>query len=81
MTDDPGRIDALIEAGAADRSRARRLASARALGLSVAALVTWLLFVTSAGHWGRVGDHWASALTMVFGSFVAGSTDDLHTKD
>ncbi len=36
--------------------------------------MVWLVYVSVAGHWGRVGDHWASALTMVFGSFVAGST-------
>lgn len=51
----------------------RRRARA-ALGVSFAVLVVWLVFVTAAGHWGRVGDHWAAALTMVFGSFVAGST-------
>ncbi len=42
--------------------------------MSGAVLLVWLVYVSAAGHWGRVGDHWASALTMVFGSFVAGST-------
>lgn len=36
--------------------------------------VCWFLFVLVAGHFGRVTDYWRSSLTMVFGSFVAGST-------
>lgn len=34
----------------------------------------WALFVTLAGHWDTVIDNWRSFLTMIFGSFVAGST-------
>ncbi len=34
----------------------------------------WVVFVLMNGHFGRVTDHWRTAVTMVFGSFVAGST-------
>lgn len=34
----------------------------------------WLIFVVASGHVDRVTDYWRSSLTMVFGSFVAGST-------
>ncbi len=50
--------------------RRRRIA----LGVSAAVTVGWVLYVSVAGHWERVGDNWAAAVTMVFGSFVAGST-------
>ncbi|MEM9133002.1 MAG: TSUP family transporter [Actinomycetota bacterium] len=43
-------------------------------GVPVLFTVGWLLFVLIAGHGGRVVDNWRAALTMVFGSFVAGST-------
>lgn len=42
--------------------------------LPVIFTVTWLIYVLVAGHWTRVADHWYSAVTMTFGSFVAGST-------
>ncbi len=42
--------------------------------MSIAITVIWLVAVTIGGGWGRVVDHWEAALTMVFGSFVAGST-------
>ncbi len=45
-----------------------------ALGLSVAIALVWLVYVTAAGHWDRVLDRWVAALTMIFGSIVAGST-------
>jgi uncharacterized membrane protein YfcA len=61
-----------------DAKRARQAAqqsrSRQALALSVAIAVVWAVFVTASGHWGRVADRWVAALTMVFGSFVAGST-------
>ena len=43
-------------------------------GLPAAFTLGWLLFVVTAGHVGRVADNWRAGLTMVFGSFVAGST-------
>lgn len=54
-----------------------RRGSARRLAIYVLpALVTagWLAWVLLAGHEGRVADHWRAALTMVFGSFIGGST-------
>lgn len=34
----------------------------------------WLAYVLGADQWERVAMHWRSSLTMIFGSFVAGST-------
>lgn len=45
-----------------------------AFAVSVAITITWIAYVSAAGHWGRVLDNWVAAVTMVFGSFVAGST-------
>ncbi|MEM7602225.1 MAG: TSUP family transporter [Verrucomicrobiota bacterium] len=35
---------------------------------------TWVVYVTLTKQWPLMVDHWEQALTMVFGSFVAGST-------
>jgi uncharacterized membrane protein YfcA len=35
---------------------------------------TWLLIVQLGGHWREVFDHWAIAVAMALGSYVAGST-------
>ncbi|MGI9606050.1 MAG: TSUP family transporter [Acidimicrobiales bacterium] len=43
-------------------------------GLPALFTVGWFIYVTAADHWGRVADTWRTALTMLFGSFVAGST-------
>lgn len=43
-------------------------------GLPAAFTLGWLIYVTGSGQWDRVIGHWRTALTMVFGSFVAGST-------
>ena len=43
-------------------------------GIPAVFTLGWLLFVFGAGHFERVIDNWRAALTMVFGSFVAGST-------
>ncbi len=43
-------------------------------GLPLAFTVGWLIFVLASGHVGRVIDNWRSSLTMIVGSFVAGST-------
>ena len=42
--------------------------------MPIAATLAWAGFVTAAGHWETVGANWRSALTMIFGSFVAGAT-------
>lgn len=65
--------DFLAEAAEA-RASSQRSRSRLALGLSVTIAVVWLIFVTVSGHWGRVLDRWVAAVTMVFGSIVAGST-------
>lgn len=74
MNDPRARFDAAIAAGSESRDRVQRSRTWLGLGVSFAILVIWAIYVTAASHWGRVGDHWASGLTMVFGSFVAGST-------
>lgn len=43
-------------------------------GIPAAFTIAWLIFVITQGHLGRVSDNWRAALTMLFGSFVAGST-------
>ncbi|MEZ5379931.1 MAG: TSUP family transporter [Acidimicrobiales bacterium] len=69
---------AAIDAALADGQRARHAHTKRrfvtSLAFSGAVTLIWLLSVTLAQQWGRVADHWVSALTMVFGSFVAGAT-------
>ena len=34
----------------------------------------WLFGITISGKWGVFGEHWSMSVTMLFGSFVAGST-------
>lgn len=46
----------------------------RALTFAAAMVSTWFVAVSLTGQWGRVADNLAAAATMVFGSFVAGST-------
>lgn len=66
--------EAAIVAGRQERDSTRRQRARTALGVSTAVLAIWLVYVTVAGHWGRVADQWVSSVTMVSGSFVAGST-------
>jgi uncharacterized membrane protein YfcA len=42
----------------------------------LAATATWVVVVLTAGLVDRVLDHWASAATMLFGSFLAGSSPE-----
>lgn len=44
--------------------------------LPATATLTWLIFVLAAGELGRVGEHWESTITMIFGSFLAGSSPE-----
>lgn len=67
-------FSAVVDEGRSHRATTTRTRTRRALGVSFGVLIVWLLFVTVQGHWGRVGGQWAAAVTMVFGSFVAGST-------
>ena len=67
-------IDELIAEGLDERAATRRRRAGLAIAVSFTVLAVWLVYVSAAGHWDRVLDNWAAALTMVFGSFVAGST-------
>ena len=42
--------------------------------MSLGVTVVWLVYATAFGQWERIVSNWYSAITMVFGSFVAGST-------
>lgn len=42
--------------------------------IPLAITVGWAVYVVVAGQMSRVARHWASTVTMIFGSFVAGST-------
>ncbi|MEM7285054.1 MAG: sulfite exporter TauE/SafE family protein [Actinomycetota bacterium] len=56
---------------------ATRSLSARGVliwALPTAFTLSWLAYVTWSGQWDRVVGHWRTGLTMIFGSFVAGST-------
>lgn len=46
----------------------------KAMSLSTGVVLTWATLVSLTGQWDRVLDNVAAAATMVFGSFVAGST-------
>jgi uncharacterized protein len=63
-----------IEEGSAVRIARRRARSRRALAVSAAATVAWVVFVAVTGQWERVASHYLASITMVFGSVVAGST-------
>lgn len=51
-----------------------RLRQLGAWGLPAIFTAGWLVFVLTNGHLDRVLDNWRSSITMVIGSFVAGST-------
>ena len=42
--------------------------------LPAAATLSWLIYVLAAGELGRISHHWESSVTMIFGSFLAGSS-------
>lgn len=67
-------IESLIEGTRHERGTTQKRRARLALGVSIAVTVLWALYVTVSGQWARVGDNWASGVTMIFGSFVAGST-------
>ena len=66
-------LDLVAEAEAA-RREVQRGRARQARGVSIAVTAVWAVWVTAAGHWDRIADQWAAAVTMAFGSFVAGST-------
>jgi len=55
-----------------DPAKAKRIA----WGVSALATLAWSIAVSIGGLWGRVADHWESAVTMLFGSFLAGSSPE-----
>ena len=63
-----------LDDGASARRQAQRRRSMVALALPGAVVVVWVAYVAVGDQWSRIADHGAEALTMVFGSFVAGST-------
>ena len=66
-------IDELIE-DETDEPELSPLRSALVWGLPALFTIGWIIYVLAFGHVGRVIDNWRTSLTMVFGSFVAGST-------
>ncbi|MEQ8716290.1 MAG: TSUP family transporter [Acidimicrobiales bacterium] len=64
---------AFLEAQQA-RTESTRRRGRLALVVPLSVTVAWAAYVSASGQWGRVGDNVAASVTMVFGSFVAGST-------
>lgn len=67
-------IDAIVGSARTARESDTRRRARLALAFSGAVTVGWLIWVSAAGLWDRVIDNWIATVTMVFGSFVAGST-------
>jgi uncharacterized membrane protein YfcA len=67
-------IDAILGDAAFERQSGEKRRALSAYSVSIAVTVAWLVYVTGWSHWERAIDNWISALTMVFGSFVAGAT-------
>jgi len=67
-------IDAIVGSARTARDTDSRRRARAALLFSGAVTVGWFVWVMFAGLWDRVVDNWISTVTMVFGSFVAGST-------
>lgn len=63
-----------VEEAAGHRARTERRRKFMGYGVSAAVTVTWLIVVTATGLWPRVIDNWVATVTMVFGSFIGGST-------
>lgn len=74
MTGDLSGVDQLLQGAADDRQRRQARAAQIARTASIAVTIGWLAFVVLGGHVGRVLNAWPSTLTMIAGSFVAGST-------
>jgi uncharacterized membrane protein YfcA len=67
-------IDAIVGSARSTREADSLRRARLALGVSGGVTVVWLLWATVFGLWERAIDNWASAVTMIFGSFVAGAT-------
>ena len=69
----PARLRAWLRSEQAAEIVARCRRSAM-YGIPATVTLVWLVAVLASGSFGRALDHWQSALTMVFGSFLAGSS-------
>ena len=58
-------VEHLIRSTLNERTETRSKRSDFALGLSASFTLVWAIYVTASGQWGRVGDQWASAVTMI----------------
>lgn len=67
-------IDAILGDASSARASGEKRRAISAQAVSIAVTVSWLIYVTGWSHWERVIDNWISALTMIFGSIVAGAT-------
>ena len=63
-----------LEEGAEARKSLEQSRTLRGFAVSAGVTIIWILAVSIAGSWSRVADHVVAAVTMVFGSFVAGAT-------
>lgn len=67
-------IEAAVDGGAAARRAQTQRRFRQSLMVSGGITMLWLVTVSLTGLWSRVAEHWVAAVTMVFGSFVAGAT-------
>lgn len=74
MTTEPTIDLAFIDQSIATRARQRRRRALASLGVPLTVTASWLVVMTAGDLWDRIADHAGAAVTMVFGSFVAGST-------
>lgn len=63
-------------ASAVAARKRRRIATVAAYCVPAAVTIAWLVAVLAADELGRVADHWESTITMIFGSFLAGSSPE-----
>lgn len=73
-TDEPVSDFSYVDDAAAIRASSRRRRMWIAFGFSGLVTLVWLVAVIAFGQWGRIWDNIVAAPTMLFGSFVAGST-------
>lgn len=64
----------IVEAARARRAELQRIGNQRSTSLAVSVLFVWVVAVLATGQLDRVRANVPAAITMIFGSFVAGST-------
>ena len=67
-------IEQAVDSGASARRARSQRRFRQSLLVSAAVTLSWVIVVSASGLWSRVAEHWVAAVTMVFGSFVAGAT-------